>query len=304
GAGLFRRVLAILEVDSGRSIAETARLLRTSRVTIYHWIGRFQRTREPTSLVDHRGGNRPSVWDEELQNVLRASMGHRPEPFGYQAVEWTVPLLGEHLARWCGVRPSASSIRSQLHALGYVWKRPRYVVDPDPEREKKTRVAKLTGDTVAPTSRDRRPGHGGSAAASAAPRAAPPTSLAAFASPPHSPDATPSLPPAGAASPSPRSPAPSPSRPDPARPAADHWTDARGSDGCRKCAPGRCSSSAGPRRRSTETSPASSSGSPSGTASTPLSPRARPSSSPPGASAPAVAPAVAAPSSPATPPRS
>src|SRR5208337_1284974 len=61
GAGLFRRVLAILEVDSGRSIAETARLLRTSRVTIYHWIGRFQRTREPTSLVDHRGGNRPSL---------------------------------------------------------------------------------------------------------------------------------------------------------------------------------------------------------------------------------------------------
>src|SRR5208337_1232833 len=96
---------------------------------------------------------------------------------------------------------------------------------------KKTRVAKLTGDTVAPTSRDRRPGHGGSAAASAAPRAASPTSLAALASPPHSPDATPSLPPAGAASPSPRSPAPSPSRPDPARPAADHWTDARGSDG-------------------------------------------------------------------------
>src|SRR5208337_3533095 len=68
-----------------------------------------------------------------------------------------------------------------------------------------SRVAKLTGDTVAPTSRDRRPGHGGSAAASAAPRAAPPTPLAALASPPHSPDATPSLPPAGAASPSPRS---------------------------------------------------------------------------------------------------
>ena len=75
GAGLFRRVLAILEVDSGRSIAETARLLRTSRVTIYHWIGCFQRTREPTSLVDHRGGNRPSVWDEELQNVLRPVSG-------------------------------------------------------------------------------------------------------------------------------------------------------------------------------------------------------------------------------------
>jgi len=136
-AGLFRRVLAILEVDDGRSIAEIARLLRTSRVTVYHWIERFQRDRGPSSLVDHRGGNRPSVWDEDLQDVLRASMADRPEPFGYQAVEWTVPLLGEHLARWCGVRPSASSIRRQLHALGYVWKRPRYVLDPDPDREKK-----------------------------------------------------------------------------------------------------------------------------------------------------------------------
>src|SRR3981081_799806 len=136
-AGLFRRVLAILEVDSGRSIAETARLLRTSRVTVYHWIERFQRGRDPTSLVDHRGGNRPSVWDEELRDVLRASMGDRPEPFGYQAVEWTVPLLGEHLARWCGLRPSGSSIRRRLHGAGYVWKRPRYVLDPDPQREKK-----------------------------------------------------------------------------------------------------------------------------------------------------------------------
>ncbi len=149
-AGLFRRVLAILEVDSGRSIAETARLLRTSRVTVYHWIGRFQRGRDPTSLVDQRGGNRPSVWDEELQDVLRATMGHRPEPFGYQAVEWTVPLLGDHLARWCGVRPSASSIRRQLHASGYVWKRPRYVLDPDPEREKKS--ANPPGNQPAATS--------------------------------------------------------------------------------------------------------------------------------------------------------
>ena len=83
-------------------------------------------------------------------------------------------------------------------------------------------------------------------------------SLAAPASPPHSPDATPRLPPAEAASPRPSHRA-EPSQPDPARPAADHWTDASGGDGCRKCAPGRCSSSAGPPRRST-TSPASAPG--------------------------------------------
>ena len=37
-AGLFRRTFAVLEAAAGRPIAEIARLLRTSRVSIYHWI--------------------------------------------------------------------------------------------------------------------------------------------------------------------------------------------------------------------------------------------------------------------------
>jgi transposase len=143
-AGLFRRTLAVLEAASGRPIAEIARLLRTSRVSVYHWIERYDQARDPTCLADHRGGNRPSPWTEELQAVLRCSLGQRPDHFGYQAVEWTVALLQDHLARWAGERPSATTIRRQLHALGYVWKRPRYVLDPDPEREKKT--ADSSGD--------------------------------------------------------------------------------------------------------------------------------------------------------------
>jgi transposase len=137
-AGFFRRTLAVLEAAGGRSIAEIARLLRTSRVSVYHGIDCYDRTRDPTCLADHRGGNRPSLWTEELQAVLRSSLGQRPDHFGYQAVEWTVALLQEHLARWAGESPAATSIRRQLHAMGYVWKRPRYVLDPDPEREKKT----------------------------------------------------------------------------------------------------------------------------------------------------------------------
>jgi transposase len=137
-ASLFRRTLAILEAAEGRPIAEIARLLRTSRVSIYHWIDSYDRARDPACLVDARGGNHPSVWTEELQSALDTSLGQRPDHFGYQAVEWTVPLLQEHLACWHGERPSTTSIRRRLHALGYVWKRPRYILDPDPERDKKT----------------------------------------------------------------------------------------------------------------------------------------------------------------------
>lgn len=137
-AGLFRRTLAILEAAGGRPVAEIARMLRTSRVSVYHWIACYERARDPTALADRRGGNHPSLWTEELRAALAASFRRRPEEFGYQAVEWTVPLLREHLERWCQEGLSDTTVRRQMRDLGYVWKRPRYVLDPDPEREKKT----------------------------------------------------------------------------------------------------------------------------------------------------------------------
>jgi transposase len=137
-AGLFRRTLAILEAAAGRPIAEIARLLRTSRVSVYQWIDCYQQAHDPADLVDQRGGNRPTLWTEDLQAALAATLQRRPTHFGYQALEWTVPLLQEHLESWRGEPVSTTSIRRRLHELNYVWKRPRYVLDPDPEREKKT----------------------------------------------------------------------------------------------------------------------------------------------------------------------
>jgi transposase len=137
-AGLFRRTLAILEAAGGRPIVEIARMLRASRVSVYHWIACYEQARDPLALADQRGGNHPSLWTEELQAALVASFQRRPEEFGYQAVQWTVPLLRAHLGRWCLQDLSDTAVRRQMHELGYVWKRPRYILDPDPEREKKT----------------------------------------------------------------------------------------------------------------------------------------------------------------------
>lgn len=141
-AGVFQRTFAILEAAAGRLVAEIARLLRTSRVSVYHWLDRYGQTPDPSILADRRGGNHPSLWTEELQAALLATLERRPEQFGYQAVEWTVPLLCEHLEEWRGECLSETSVRRQLHDLGYVWKRPRYRLDPDPEREKKHRIRK------------------------------------------------------------------------------------------------------------------------------------------------------------------
>jgi transposase len=148
-AGVFRRTLAVLEAASGRPIGEIARLLRTSRPSVYQWLERFRAAPEPDSLLDHRGGNHPTLWTDELQALLAASLAAPPDQLGYPAVAWTVPLLQEHLARCGGRRPSERSIRRQLHQQGYVWKRPRYVLEPDPEAEKKTADQTRIGAVVA-----------------------------------------------------------------------------------------------------------------------------------------------------------
>jgi transposase len=59
-----------------------------------------------------------------------------PERCGYHATHWTVPLLQDQVRQNLGIQCGQVTIRRCLHRLGYVWKRPRYVLAPDPQREK------------------------------------------------------------------------------------------------------------------------------------------------------------------------
>jgi len=137
-ARVYRRTLALLEVAQGRPIAHIAQSLGVSRQTLYNWLERYQQSYDPAALRDHKGGGRPSAWTPQLQAVLVESLARPPDHWGYQAANWTVPLLGEHLVAARGQRLSDSTLRRQVWRLGYVWKRPRYVLVPDPAREKKT----------------------------------------------------------------------------------------------------------------------------------------------------------------------
>jgi transposase len=137
-AGAFRRALALLEVAAGTPVVQVARLLRASRVSVHHWIARYRASPDPAAVLDRRGGNRPTVWTDGLQAALRDSLAHPPDHFGYQAVEWTADLLRDQLVRSTGQPLSTATLRRRLHALGYVCKRPRHMLDPDPQREQKT----------------------------------------------------------------------------------------------------------------------------------------------------------------------
>ena len=136
-ANFSRRALAILEVAQGQSIARVAECMGVSRQCVYNWVEAYGQSPRPQTLMNRYGIGRPSLWTEELQVLLQTSMHQRPSTLGYAGVNWTVPLLQEHLYRLSGQWLS-DDIRRELDRLGYVWKRFRYVLPGDPEREKKT----------------------------------------------------------------------------------------------------------------------------------------------------------------------
>src|SRR5436305_4778006 len=135
---IYRRALAILEADRGRPIAAVAQMLGVSRQAVHNWLAAFARTPSPASLADAPRSGRPRLLDEEDTDLLYVLLGLSPQHFGFPEVDWTVPRLSEALERGTGRRASCATARRQLREWDYVWKRPRYVLAPDPEREKTT----------------------------------------------------------------------------------------------------------------------------------------------------------------------
>ncbi len=136
-ARVYQRLLARWQVAQGQSVAEVAARVGVCRQSLYHWRTRYQQTGDPAALQDRARPGRPSRWTTGALRALQAALQRAPDRFGYWAVNWTVPLLIEHVARRSGVRVSDEPLRRQLRRLGYVWKRPRSVLAADPDREKK-----------------------------------------------------------------------------------------------------------------------------------------------------------------------
>ena len=137
-ARVYQRTLAILEASRGRSIAQIAQMLGVTRQSVYNWIEAYAQAHDPGALLDESRSGRPSLWTEDLRGLLQTLFEHAPDQLGYFAVNWTVPRLQEEVEHRTGHRLSEDTIHRELDRLGYVWKRYRYVLDPDPEEEKKT----------------------------------------------------------------------------------------------------------------------------------------------------------------------
>jgi transposase len=133
----YRRILAILQCDKGKSIPEISQMLEVSRRSIYRWLDAYSEVHRPHVLEDAFRSGRPRLCAEQTERFLQELLTSSPEQFGYAATNWTVPLLQEHVQQMMGQFLSDETVRRELQRLGYIWKRPRYVLAPDPDREKK-----------------------------------------------------------------------------------------------------------------------------------------------------------------------
>ena len=138
-ASYGRRLMAVLALDEGEPVSEVAERLGVTRQTVYNWARAFETGGGAVALEDHYRGGRPTAWTKELEAALLAALRQRPDQLGYPGPNWTIPLLRDYLERCGGRRLSIDTIRRRLRRLDYLWKRPRYVLPPDPERGKKTR---------------------------------------------------------------------------------------------------------------------------------------------------------------------
>lgn len=165
-AAVLRRTLAILECDRGETVARTAQRLGVTARSIYRWLASFASTADLSSLAPAPRSGRPALWGEDATAVLQGFLASTPLDQDYLASDWTVPLLASALERAVGRRFAPNTIREHLHRLGYVWKRPRYVLAPDPAREKKTPDPAQT-ESFTPAQRDSGRGRNRFAAVSA-----------------------------------------------------------------------------------------------------------------------------------------
>jgi transposase len=138
-AALFRRILALLEVDAGCPLGEVAQRLRVDRRSVQRWVAQYRSQPNLETLRHQPGQGRPRRWDQSLEARLEVALSQRPTDLGYVGTGWTVPLLQQWLAHdQPGPPLSVATLRRRLRERDYVWKRFRYVLNPDPQREKKT----------------------------------------------------------------------------------------------------------------------------------------------------------------------
>ena len=143
----LKRAQAVLWVSDGMRVETVAQQLRSSRQSIYNWIGRINQGIGPVDerLMDAPRSGRPAGKRQLADQVVPELLKISPQEKGYRATGWTRRLLMEYLLQHHRVEVSRHIVQGAVRRAGYRWKRPRYVLS---RRAKHWRQAK-GGSSVA-----------------------------------------------------------------------------------------------------------------------------------------------------------
>ena len=122
-----RRAAILLMSAEDWPVADICQAVGMTRATVTNTRTRWRRARL-AGLGDLPRSGRPPVADGEYLAALLRAVGTAPGDLGYAFGVWTTGRLAAHLERTQGKALCADRVRAHLHAMGYVWARPKHTL--------------------------------------------------------------------------------------------------------------------------------------------------------------------------------
>lgn len=122
-----RRAAILLMSADDWPVADICDAVGVTRMTVTNTRARWVRSGF-RGLGDRPRSGRPPIADGECLAALLDAVNTPPGDLGYAFGVWTSKRLAAHLKRQLGKTLSPQRVRAHLHAMGYVWARPKHTL--------------------------------------------------------------------------------------------------------------------------------------------------------------------------------
>jgi transposase len=117
------KLYAILQLTRGYSSRELAGFFRTSFKQICNWADRFDTEGVAGFRIRPGRGRRFRLATEQMER-LKGDLLKSPVEFGYNSVNWSGLLIGEHIRRMYQVEYTQSAVYSLMRKTGFSFRQP------------------------------------------------------------------------------------------------------------------------------------------------------------------------------------
>jgi len=113
-----KRLMVAIAYERGVSQTELAEWYGLSRKTVYNWLRRVEGNPLPEAVSDNGRSGRPPKLDSEQRAEVRGILEGSPDIVGYDADEWSIPLVRRLVDDRFGVTYSRTSAHRLLSNNG------------------------------------------------------------------------------------------------------------------------------------------------------------------------------------------